>query len=133
MNVNNSGHTVIRDKTLTHIAGVELSETNSSAVKIPFTLPISSEDEDDSVEKDEGEESLDAGCKNAQIEDTSYLEQSRRKRRSDVAELKNSSSRSSACDNQDHPLPAIPNKKPKMTFSKTSDNGHKTVVNHFYF
>ena len=123
---------MIRDITLTHIAGVELSETNSSAVKIPFTLPITSEDEDDSVEKDEGEESLDAGGKNAQIEDTSYLEQPRKKRRSDVAELTSSSS---ACgdNHQNHPLAAIPNKKPKLTFSKTSDNGHKTVVNHFYF
>ncbi len=75
---------MIRDKTLTHIAGVELLETNSSAVKIPFTLPTT---EDDSVEKDEGEESLDAGGKNAQIDDTSYLEQPRKKRRSDAAEL----------------------------------------------
>lgn len=125
---------MIRDKTLTHIAGVELSETNSSAVKIPFTLPITSEDEDDSVEKDEEEESQDASDKNAQNEDTSYLQQPRKKRRSDVAELKKScSSSSSACNNQDHPLAAIPNKKPKLTFSKTSDNGHKTVVNHFYF
>ena len=125
---------MIRDKTLTHIAGVELSETNSSsAVQIPFTLPITSEDDEDSNEKDEEEESLDAGDKNAQNEDTSYVQQPCNKRRPDVAELKNrSSSSSSACNNQDQPLlAAIPNKKPKMTFSKTS--GHKTVVNHFYF
>lgn len=125
--VNNLGHTVIQDKTLTHIAGVELSETNSSTIKIPFTLPITSDDEEDSAEKDEEEESLDKGDMNAQNDDTCCPEPPRKKGRSDAAELKNSSS------SQNHPPAAIPDKMPKMTFSKTSDNGHKTVVNYFYF